>query len=202
MNKNLRKILFSLTLAALLAASTLLAFAKELTSLTISGPGIKGEATWNNPDDMLKLQDARFFDTAPTGKPPANLGQGYTITSFLNLDGKIVPFVEMVYYPAESGPGYLHYTGRLNGDTLETTPVDEWGVIPANAETALREVAASNGVKFVPAIAANASASVPSTASLPSQGYIALAAGIVILLGAALLNRRKALGQRRSSAAD
>lgn len=201
MNKHLRKILFLGTVLALLAASTALALAKELGSLTISGPGISGTATWGNPDDMMKLQQSGFFDTNALAKPPANLGQGYTITAYLNLDGKIVPFVEMVYYPAESGPGYVHYTGRLNGDTLETVQADQWATLPTQAEQTFRDIAAANGVKFVPAISANPSASTTAAAA-PLNAYVALAIMLVVLLGAALLNRRKAAPERRASAAD
>jgi len=207
MNKNLRKILFSLTLAALLAASTLLAFAKEIDALSISGPGIKGEASFNDPDGMLKLMDSGFFDQASFIKAPENLGQGYTITAFLNLDGKSVPFVQMVYYPADSGQtGYVHYTGRLNGDSMETTPVDQWAAVPAQAGTAFSELMTAHGIALQAAVVASPAKTSPvaqsARAATPNAGYIALAAGIVILIGAALLSRRKAVGQRRSSVAD
>ena len=203
MNKKLRKIMFTATLVGLLAASTILAFAKELNSLDIGGPGINGTASFTDPEGMARLMDAGFFDTTSFIKAPGNLGQGYTITAYLNLDGKIVPFVEMVYYPAEAGQsGYMHYTGRLNGDVLETTKVDEWATVTPRAGKAFSELASAHGIALQTAVvaagAANAAAASPSApAATPSSGYIALAIGIAVVLAAGLLNRRKAVAERR-----
>jgi hypothetical protein len=207
MNKNLRKTLFSLTLAALLAASTLLAFAKEIDALSISGPGIKGEASFNDPQGLMKLMESGFFDQGGAIKPAGDLGQGYTITAFLNLDGKSVPFVQMVYYPAETGQtGYVHYTGRLNGDSMETTPVDQWSTVPPQAAAAFSELMSTHGIALQAAVVAAPAKTSPAaqgaSAASPSAGYIALAAGLAVLVGAGLLNRRKALAGHRSSAAD
>jgi len=126
----------------------------------------------------------------------------------------------MVYYPAEEGQtGYVHYIGRLNGETLQT--VDQWGQLPAPAEAALRNLMTSNKIAIQPAVgpapAAVAPAvieparseeqtaiqpsSAPSVASsaIPQQAYYtgaALAATILVLLGAGVLLRRRTTGQR------
>src|SRR5688572_19525243 len=125
MNRTKRHVLSLILVIALLAISTSVVLAKELGLLTISGPGIKGEVTLKDPDAMMKLEQSGFFDQTAFIKPPEKLGEGYNITAHLNLDGKMVPFVEMVYYPTSEGePGYVHFTGRLSGEKLQT--VDQW----------------------------------------------------------------------------
>lgn len=208
-----------LTIALLVIPSTV-AFAKELGLLTITGPGIKGEVSLNNRDDMMNLEQSGFFDQAKFVKPPENLGQGYNITAHLNLDGKLVPMVEMVYFPAEEGqPGYVHYTGRLNGESLQ--PVDEWAQMRPQAETALRDIMTANKINIQPAVVvapavvapaviepANSEeqtavqpASVPSvsTTTIPQQTYYvvaALVASVLILIGAGVVRKRRTANQQ------
>ena len=208
-------------LIALLVIPSTVVFAKELGLLTITGPGIKGEVSLNDHDDMMNLEQSGFFDQARFVKPPENLGQGYNITAHLNLDGKLVPMVQMVYYPAEEGQqGYVHYTGRLNGETLQ--PVDQWAQLPSSAETALRNLMTANKITIQPAVVsapavvapaviepakseeqaavqpASASSSAPTAA--PQQMYyqvgVALAALILILLGAGVILKRRTVSQR------
>lgn len=215
MNGTKRHMLALILVLALLAIPTV-AFAKELGMLTISGPGINSEVILDNHDDMMNLEQSGFFDQASFAKPPENLGDGYNITAHLNLDGQLVPFVQMVYYPAEDGQqGYVHYTARLNGESLQT--VDQWSQLRPNAELTLRNVMTANNITIQPAILAAAPAveSVPSvtiegkSASEPasvqavaptlSQTYYvgaALAASILILLGAGFVWKRRAINQR------
>jgi len=221
MNKTQRRIWFLILMIALLMIPSTVVFAKELGLLTITGPGIKGEVTLSDPDDMMNLEQSGFFDQARFVKPPENLGQGYNITAHLNLDGKMVPMVQMVYYPAEEGqPGYVHYTGRLNGESLQT--VDQWGQMASPAETALRNLMTANKITIQPAVVlapamvapviepakseeqtAVQPASVPTVASttIPQQAYYvyvgaALIASILILLGTGVLLRRRTTSQR------
>lgn len=204
MNRNKRHVLSLMMVIALLAIPTLTVFAKELGLLTISGPGIKGEVTLNDPDDMMKLEQSGFFDQVGYMKAPENPGQGYNITAHLNLDGKIVPFVEMVYYPAEEGkPGYVHYTGRLNGESLQT--VDQWGTLQLEADTAFRSLMAANKITLQPAVAAAPAAvepvapvadpvTAPTVSPMPVPGSLiipALVALILVLVGASLVMRRR-----------
>jgi hypothetical protein len=210
MNKTKRRILSLMMVIGLLAIPTLAVFAKELGLLTISGPGIKGELTLNDPDDMMKLEQSGFFDQVGHMKAPENMGQGYNITAHLNLDGKTVPFVEMVYYPAEEGePGHVHYTGRLNGESLRA--VDQWGTLQLEADTAFRSLLAANKITIQPAVAAAAAAvapaasaaepvTAPTVAPMPIQAsYIvpALVATILVLVGAGLVLRRRAVSRPR-----
>jgi len=220
MNRTQRRIWFLILMIALLVIPSTVVFAKELGLLTITGPGIKGEISLNNHDDMMNLEQSGFFDQARSVKPPENLGQGYNITAHLNLDGKLVPMVQMVYYPAEEGQtGYVHYTGRLNGETLQT--VDQWGQLPAPAEAALRNLMTANKITIQPAVGLApaavapavvepakveeqaavqpASAPVVATTTIPQQAYYvgaALAASILVLLGAGVLLRRRTTSQR------
>ena len=205
MNRTKRHILSLIMLIALLAIPTLVVFAKELGLLTISGPGIKGEVTLNDPEEMMKLEQSGFFDQAVLAKAPTGLGEGYAITAHLNLDGKVVPFVEMVYYPTEAGqPGYVHYTGRINGETLQK--VDEWNILTRASDTAFRGLMTANNITLqsalikAPAEVAPAETAVvepvvaPAVARMPAQpSYVilALVATILVLAGAGLAVRRR-----------
>src|SRR4030095_14551764 len=119
--KTKRHLLSVLLALALLVIPTAV-FAKELGLLIITGPGIKGDLTVSDPSVLRKLEGSGFFDQSNMLKQaPENLGEGYTITSNLNLDGTMTPFIKMVYYPvAEGQPGYIHVTGRLDGETLRS----------------------------------------------------------------------------------
>ena len=225
MNRIKRQLL-SVILAIVILAIPTSVFAKELGLLIITGPGIKGELTVSDESILRKLESSGFFDQSNMIKQaPENLGQGYTITSQLNLDGDMTPFIEMVYYPVEEGqPGYIHVTGRLDGTTLRK--VDEWSTITLEADKFFRTVMAANNVTLQSAIvaapaAAEAAApqtksdaelavaqqsqpevqpaSAPVTTSAPVQiPYAALALTAVILaaFGAALMLRRRAVNQR------
>lgn len=215
MNKVDKHLLFLFLLIALLAISTSVVFAKELGLLTISGPGIKGEMTLDDHEAMMNLEQSGFFDQAVLSKPPAELGEGYNITAHLNLDGKLVPFIQMIYYPTNEGQsGYVHYTGRLEGESLKT--VDEWHILGRSADSALREVMTANNITVQsalikapevvapekePVVAPAAEAepvAAPSTSRAPIQmPYLiaALVAGLLALTGVALVVRRRTISQ-------
>jgi hypothetical protein len=145
MKKVNKHLLLLFLILALLAISTSVVFAKELGLLTISGPGIKGEVSLNDHEAMMNLEQSGFFDTAALAKAPEGLGEGYNITAHLNLDGKLVPFIQMIYYPTNAGQaGYIHYTGRLDGETLRT--VDEWHLLNRTADGALRDLMTANNI--------------------------------------------------------
>jgi hypothetical protein len=151
MNRTKRHILFLFLVIALLAFSTTVVFAKELGLLTISGPGLKGDVTLKDPEQMMNLEQSGFFDQTAFVKPPENLGEGYTITAQLNLDGTMVPFVEMVYYPTNEGePGYVHFTGRLNGEKLQT--VDQWNLLTPYADKTFRSLMTANNITLQSAL--------------------------------------------------
>ena len=208
MNRTKRHILFLILVIALLAIPTFVVFAKELGLLTISGPGIKGEVTLKDPKSMMGLEQSGFFDQAVLVKPPEKLGAGYNITAHLNLDGKMVPFVQMVYYPINEGePGYVHYTGRLNGETLQT--VDEWHILSRSADNAFRSLMTANNITLQsalitapaavePAVPAAEPAAAPAASPAPIQtSYLipAVVATILLLAGAGLVLRRRTASQ-------
>src|SRR5688500_20350823 len=112
---NRKRIWFLILMIALLILPSTVVFAKELGLLTITGPGIKGEISLNNHDDMMNLEQSGFFDQTRFVKPPENLEQGYNITAQLNLEANLDPKVTKVYYPAEDAHnGYVTYTVRLH----------------------------------------------------------------------------------------
>ena len=224
MNRTKRHIL-SVILALMLLLLPSTVFAKELGLLLITGPGIKGEISLIDESVLRKLEGSGFFDQSNRLKAaPENLGEGYTITSQLNLDGKMVPFIEMVYYPVEEGQaGYIHVTGRLDGTTLRK--VDEWSQIPLEADKFFRTVMVANDVTLqsaivaAPAVAEAAApqtksevepavaqpsqpevqpASAPITTPAPVQvpyAALVLTAVIFAVFGAVLMLRRRAINQ-------
>ncbi len=209
MNKVNKHILFLFLILALLAISTSVVFAKELGLLTISGPGIKGEVSLNDHDAMMNLEQSGFFDQAFLSKPPKDLGEGYNITAHLNLDGKLVPYIQMVYYPTSADQsGYIHYTARLEGETLQA--IDEWHLLNSKADGALRDVMTANNITVQSAlvqapaaveparesVAAPAVESVAAPAASPAPTLLpylipALVVTILALMGAALALRRR-----------
>jgi len=213
MNRIKRHILSLAIVIVLVAIPTFAVLAKELGSLTISGPGIKGEITADHEGGMMKLEKSGFFDSFQAIKPPENLGEGYTITANLNLDGKLVPFVEMVYYPTQAGESpYVHYTGRLNGESLQ--PVDEWGKLSPDADAAFRGLMDFYGVALQSALVAApaaepavaqpavvqeaAPAVVPVTSSAaPVNPYLVagLVTALLVLIGVGLAVKRRGISQ-------
>lgn len=213
MSKVHKHVLFVFLIIALLAISTSVAFAKELGLLTISGPGIKGEVSLNDHEAMMNLEQSGFFDQAFLAQPPKDLGEGYHMTAHLNLDGKLVPYIEMMYYPTQEGQSaYIHYIGRLEGDTLQQ--VDEWHLLNRKADGVLRDLFAANKITVqsslikAPAVVepvkepvaaveeqpvAPPAATSPAAAPMP---YLipALVAGALALMGLALILRRRAIG--------
>ena len=197
--------LLAVLLVIVLLAFPSAVFAKELGLLKISGPGIKGVLTLTGPDQWGKLEDTGYF--APENfikQAPENLDLelGYTLTPHLNVDGKLLPFIEMVYYPTEEGkPGYFHVTGRLDGETLR--PVNEWGMSTLQADKAFRALMIANNVAVQSAMIAAAPQSQPeaqpaSTSPTPAAPtwvlYPALA--LIAALAAALILRRRAAKQQ------
>lgn len=127
----------------------------------------------------------------------------------------MVPFVQMVYYPTESGePAYVHYTSRLNGESLQ--PVDEWGQLNPDAEAALLGLIDYYGIALQPAIltapavaepalaksavaeeAAPAVVPVTSPAAPVVNPYLiaGLVTALLVLIGIGLTLKRRSLSQ-------
>jgi hypothetical protein len=208
MNKVNKPILFLFLVIALLAISTSVVFAKELGLLTISGPGIKGEMSLDDHEAMMNLEQSGFFSEAALSQAPKGLGEGYNITAHLNLDGKLVPFIQMVYYPtAEGQSAYVHSTARLEGETLQ--PIDEWSMLNPKADGILRDLMTANNIKVQSALvkapevvapvkepvsAAQDTVAVPAASPAPVQTDFlipALIVGIFALLGVALAVKRR-----------
>lgn len=220
--KTKRHLLLLAVVIALLAIPTFTVFAKELGMLTISGPGIQGEVSLNDQEAMMDLEQTGFFSTSALAKAPddINLDMGYNITAHLNLDGKLVPFVQMVYYPVSATQaGYVHYVGRLEGESLRT--VDEWSILNRQADRSLRVLMEDNNIALQSALLAGAvvpSAAKPLTdtepviaaqpatnsepvtapAAAPALGssvytILTIAAIFVLMMGAGLLIRRRTI---------
>ncbi len=196
-------------IAIFLLAIPVTVFAKELGLLTISGPGIQGEVRFDNVDQLNQLMGAGFLDQDNRiSKAPENLGEGYTVTSYLNLDGKLTPIIKFVYYPLEQGkPGYVNYIGRLDGTSLHT--VNEWGKLSLNADEAFREVLTANHITLQSAVTVAAAPMVKvaepetkpevqtSTTTKPAPYAIVISIMLLVaLLGATLFVRRRAMSQR------
>jgi hypothetical protein len=203
MNRTNRFIVLFLLTIMILSMSTVV-FAKELSLLTIAGPGIKSELGLRDQKVMTTLEASGFFDQTELVLPPQNLNKeaGYTVTAYLNLDSKVLPYVEMVYYAADQGqPGYVHFTGRLAGEALQ--PVDEWRVLTRNADNTFRGLMSAHDVVLQPAlvtIPAAASASEPVTLAAPPVGashiIVATLAAMLLLAGVGMSLKRGAVNER------
>ena len=212
MKKNLGRLAAFALLLALLAIPTMAVLAKELGALRIAGPGIKGTLTFNDPQKMVQLEDSGFFSTGQSSslKIPDGLGRPYTISADLNLDGKAVRFVEMEYYPGQDGqPGYVHYTGRMNGETMQK--VDEWASASVSGDKLFRDLLSSSGVTVQAAVPAPrpqpqaatpvepAPVTLPAPAALPAQSllfYIIIAVlAVLALAGTGLALRRRLIAR-------
>ena len=213
MNKVNKHILFVFLVIALLAISTSVAFAKELGLLTISGPGIKGEVSLNDHDAMMDIEQSGLFQqTLMLTKPPQNLGEGYNITAHLNLDGDLVPYMQMIYYPTTKGQSaYVRYTARLQGEKLQS--IDEWYQLDPVADGALRSAMTASNIAVQSAlvkapekapeavapakepVSAPAAEPVAAPAAAPAspQPYLIpiLIVGFLALMGLALVVRRR-----------
>ncbi len=186
-----------LAVAALLLPG-MLAAAKELASLTVSGPGINGVLALNDAHGLLQLQQYGFFgtttDTSTLANIPQTLGQGYAVAGYLNLDGSSVPFVQGTYYPAIAGSqGYIHFTGGLDGSTMKPTQVDRWAVVSPAAAAAFSQMLAAQGVTLQVAVGVPAvQVHVALPAAQPvSPLFPAMVAGALALLAGGLWMRKR-----------
>src|SRR5574340_1011233 len=143
-------------------------FAKGISAVMVSGPGIQGELTLDDPGDMQSLMQAGFMDqTGYLARPALQLGTPYTITVILNMGETSTPFIRMDYYPtAEGQAGYVHYTGRYNDTGL--VDVDEWALMALPADTLFRKLMSSRGIEIQSALASDA-----LPAAVPADGVLA-----------------------------
>jgi hypothetical protein len=201
MKRSKRLIMFLLLAIIMLSIPTVVVFAKELGLLTISGPGIKSELALKDQKVITTLEASGFFDQTGLVQPPKNLNMeaGYAITAYLNLDGQVLPYVQMVYYAADQGqPGYVHFTGRLAGATLQ--PVDQWQRLTRNADHTFRGLMSVNDLTLQPAlitVPAAAPAIDPAVVAAPpiraSHIIVATVAMLLLLAGTGIILRRRAV---------
>ncbi|HEU4743885.1 MAG TPA: hypothetical protein VFS61_01570 [Anaerolineales bacterium] len=206
MNRTVRFIMFLLPIVALLLLSTSVVFAKELSLLTISGPGVKGEMALKDAQLMMNLEKSGFFDQTEFVQPPQNLNMeaGYVITAYLNLDGEVLPYAQMTYYAADQGqPAYVHYTGRFEGQGLQ--PVDQWQILSRNADNTFRGLMSASDITLQPALV-TVPGSAPAVEALSARAVspvpiqisytiAALAAGLLAFMGATMVLRRRTVNQ-------
>ncbi len=159
--------LSTLVVLSLLVLPTGLVFAKSISSLTISGPGITGEIQLDEPEAMQRLLETGFlFGEYSLASNPDDPGDGYHILAYLYLDGPTVPFVELTYYPSTNGQaGLVHYTARLKNDGMDMAPVDDWRKVPSTVAEQVFAVFASQGVLLQPSAFSNSSQAIPAQSS-------------------------------------
>jgi len=201
MMTKIKRRLVSILLAVALLALPTVVYAKELGVLTIIGPGIEGELNLIGPDQWGKLEDTSFFVQENfIEQAPENLGQGYTLTAGLNIDGTTSPFVIMEYYPAEEGQsGYFHYTARSDGQALQ--PIDQWGISSRQGDKAFRATMKANNITVQSAILPvleTQSATSPAALFQIPLGILIVATTLLVALGGAWILRRRALRQRNA----
>ena len=204
MNGTKRFIVFLLLAIIMLSIPSVAVFAKELSLLTVTGPGIRSELAMRDQKVMTTLEASGFFDQTAVVLPPKNLNweAGYTVTAYLNLDGQTLPYVQMVYYAADQGqPGYVHFTDRLAGAALE--PVDEWRVLTRNADNTFRGLMTANDITLQAALitvpAAAPAVQPMSITPVPLQAshiVVAALAAFLLLAGIAMSLKRREASQQ------
>ncbi len=202
MKKFPRFALASVLAVAVLLVPSMLAAAKELAGLTVSGPGINGVLALNNAQGLLQLQQYGFFgtttDSSTLANIPQSLGQGYAVAGYLNLDGNSVPFVQGIYYPAIAGTrGYIHFTGGLDGSTMKPTQVDRWAVVSPAAAAAFNQLVAAQGVTLqvavgVPAVQVHAALPAAPVLPLGTMFPAMVAAALALVAGGFWTKKRQA----------
>ena len=216
--KAIQRITRACTLVLVLVAiPTALALAKEVGAVTITGPGIDGEASIDDPQGVLQLQQMGFFDTSNLATMPAGLGEGYHLTAYMNMDEKTVPFVQAVYYPAPAGQkSYIHFVGAFDGNSMQPTKTDRWGVVKPAAAELFARLARAQGLTLQAAVSSpvvKAPVAPPAAASVAQpqpavtapvaahtgpdmQLMLAISAALLLVAAALFAWRRRALNQR------
>ena len=213
MKKVQRRIQSILLVLSVLTFPTVDVFAKEGMAMTISGPGIKGEITLGSSDQLWQLEDSEFFgfsDNLKFVEPIENPGDAYKIIAYIIENGNLIPFVEMVYYPAKEGAGYVHYIRKIAAGSLK--PVDEWAKLPLKAEKAFRKLMDYNNIILQPVIFTRpalaleqqsqpefqpAPSPAPPAATQAKYILLAVMAAIPAVVRAGLVLRKRLASQRR-----
>jgi hypothetical protein len=139
MNRTRRILWITLILAAMLIP-TAMAFAKELTSINITGPGISGTLTLDNTDNLLDLQEGGFFDSTKhisrlTDDEITALGEGYHMSMYMEMGEPEPQLVqEMIYYADPAGEaGYIHWLDRGDAE-IKLVQSDRWTRVASGEE--------------------------------------------------------------------
>jgi hypothetical protein len=130
--KRTRRILWITLILAAMLIPTAIAFAKEITAIDVTGPGISGTLTLDNMEDLLDLQEGGFFDSTSFTNTPSeivleSLGEGYHMNIFMDV-GQAEPALvqEMIYYPDPAGEaGFVHWLPRGDAE-IQLVESDRW----------------------------------------------------------------------------
>jgi hypothetical protein len=218
MNRHTRRIIWITVLLIALLIPTAMAFAKEVTAIDITGPGIAGTLTLNDMDDLLDLQEGGFFDSTSFTNTPSEivieaLGEGYHMSIFMDMGQPEPQLVqELIYYPdPEGGQGYVHWLGRGDAE-IQMVQSDRWSRV-IRGENVFQGLMLAAGVDVValavpaPVVAEQPAAAsevqqpavvnsapqpeaAPASASLPWGWIGGSAALIALLVGAWVLRQR------------
>jgi hypothetical protein len=147
MKKTRLQAVSGMVLAILLAIPAGMALAKELGGLTISGPGIQGTLTMDDPEAMRELEQTGFLEPSKSVNLPKGLGEGYILTILLNLEDGPQPWIRVAYYPGQAGQSsYFNFVYLMEGSINK--PGGEWYLAEPKVESALRELLGAHGVAF------------------------------------------------------
>jgi hypothetical protein len=198
--KTIRTVMFALSVAALFAPLTT-ALAKEIVSITISGPGLTGEVDVTDGAVFAAMQDIGA-EWVPANAVPS-VGKDFYIVriGFGDETGEVFATNVYHYYTdPEGGRGYLEYFGMEGGSS---SGIGDWFRAPGAWEDAFRGVLEANRVELAvaPLPAAQAEPAITETAAAPKPNMIdgIAVAGVVTALvaGVALRQARTPTLRRR-----
>lgn len=132
-----RGLLLVLSLLTLLILPWTITRAKEVVSVTVSGPGLTGETDLTEMDLIEPVAEMRTLDRFDDA--PKDIGERYFVLGLNVGTGQEIVATTVYHYYPTSDPdiGYLYYAEVING---YSDAEGDWFQLEADSNRALREV--------------------------------------------------------------
>jgi len=112
----------------------------------IEGPGLQEQVEITDVKILQGLSIFGFEDISRPIEEPANLGNGYTVTRYIQDGSKLMAWDRAIYYPGVLGePGVVFYEG-LVGPNMWSEFDGRWYAVTPTGEGMIQEILAANGV--------------------------------------------------------
>ncbi|MBL8153997.1 MAG: hypothetical protein JNM70_07425 [Anaerolineae bacterium] len=132
-----RSLMLGLSLFVLLVLPWTFIQAKEVVSVTVSGPGLAGETELTELDQIEPVAEMRTLDRF--GAAPESIGEQFFVLGLnVGTGQEVVATTVYHYYPTtDPDVGYLYYADVINGSS---DAEGDWFRLDAASNRALREV--------------------------------------------------------------